>query len=989
MLAKQTILRGCLLLPFLTGIVTDSRAAEFDKFVKPLLTQKCMKCHGGGKKVNGEVNLKQITTVDQFLKKPGLINQMIDALDARDMPPEGEPELDEKTRAQLLVHLRTMLREATTGKTAKRAPIRRLNRFQYNNSVKDLFQLKLDVFKLPEKLMTRHENYLHPQSDKKPAATMPDKVNVASLALNPKSGLSKVNAFPKDLRASHGFDNQANQLTLSPLLLDAFLRLSVSIVGSPDFNEQNVGIWNDFFKEPAADTDNQAEVKRRLEPFMTMAFRSPVDGETLDRYVAYTAAKMGQGLSFTESMKKVASAVLSSPMFLYRSGSADGKQGQFELASNLSFFLWSSCPDRELLRLAESGELSKPEHLSKTIERMFADPKIERFLDTFPTQWMQLENVLAATPDPEKNKYFSLDKKNPAGLHMLLEPLLLFDAVFIEDRPIVELISPKFSYQSDFLTTWYTTDLTPPKTDAGKIIEENRRNDELRKGLQANIKTNQAQLDALINSVKAQLLEAHKKDADGQKPVDLKPYAAWEFNGDLTESVNSLDLNAHGKIEFKDGMVVLNGSYLLSKSLPIDLRAKSLEVWCKVHNLDQRGGGIVGIQGPGDFFDTIVIGERKPRHWISGSNGFSRTLDFPESTPETKTNELLHLAMVYTEDGTTTLYRDGKPYGKPFRKGAATFPKNQTSVIFGLRHLPPGGNKFLNVSVDKARLYNRALNADEVAASASGNNLYVSDKEVLAALTPEQKSKWETLGKAVAQSQASLKLISPPRDPGKAQQEAQKWFEEDIRNKMRSQTFERVAASDPRYGGVITNAAMLSMTSGPKRTHPIARGAWLIEVIFNDPPAPPPNDVPPLNEDAADKDLTIREKFAAHRENPTCASCHAKLDPLGFALENFDITGRWRDKYENGRDVNASGTLMRKYNFDGIVRFKAALVKENRRFAKAFTGHLLRFALSRELDPSDSLTIDTVVEKTGKEDFKLKSIIKEIILSKNFSGIPQ
>ena len=77
MLAKQTILRGCLLLPFLTGTVTDGRAAEFDKFVKPLLTQKCMKCHGGGKKVNGEVNLKQTTTADQFLKKPGLINQIV------------------------------------------------------------------------------------------------------------------------------------------------------------------------------------------------------------------------------------------------------------------------------------------------------------------------------------------------------------------------------------------------------------------------------------------------------------------------------------------------------------------------------------------------------------------------------------------------------------------------------------------------------------------------------------------------------------------------------------------------------------------------------------------------------------------------------------------------------------------------------------------------------------------------------------------------
>ena len=201
---------------------------------------------------------------------------------------------------------------------------------------------------------------------------------------------------------------------------------------------------------------------------------------------------------------------------------------------------------------------------------------------------------------------------------------------------------------------------------------------------------------------------------------------------------------------------------------------------------------------------------------------------------------------------------------------------------------------------------------------------------------------------------------------------------------MRSRNFERVAASDPRYGGVITNAAMLSMTSGPKRTHPIARGAWIIEVIFNDPPPPPPNDVPPLKEDDSDKNLTIREKFAVHRKNPNCAGCHSRIDPPGFALENFDITGRWRDKYENGRDVDASGTLMRRHEFDGVVRFKELLVKENRRFAKAFTGHLLRFALSRELSPADSLTIDTIVDNTEKENYMLESLIREVILSDSF-----
>jgi hypothetical protein len=229
-----------------------------------------------------------------------------------------------------------------------------------------------------------------------------------------------------------------------------------------------------------------------------------------------------------------------------------------------------------------------------------------------------------------------------------------------------------------------------------------------------------------------------------------------------------------------------------------------------------------------------------------------------------------------------------------------------------------------------------------------------------------------------------LKEIPENQDTGKAEQEAQRRFEDGIREKLRSRVFQRVAATDPRYGGVITNAAMLSMTSGPTRTHPIARGAWIIEVIFNDPPPPPPNNVPPLNEESASGNLTIREKFAQHRENPDCAGCHSRLDPLGFALENFDIIGRWRDKYDNGREVDASGTLMKKHDFDGIVRFKEALVEEERRFSKAFTAHLLRFALARELGPADSLTIEAIVDRTENEEFRMKSLLREVILSDRF-----
>ena len=567
---------------------------------------------------------------------------------------------------------------------------------------------------------------------------------------------------------------------------------------------------------------------------------------------------------------------------------------------------------------------------------------------------------------------------------MLCEPLLLFDAVFVENRPIIELIKPSFSYQSDFLKVWYTSDLKAPKMDVSMLVEENHQIDERKHGLEALIKTTEADLDKLVEPVRQRLLEERKKNAGDHKPVDLKPYAAWEFNGDLKSSVGNFPLKANGKVTFKDGMAVMNRSFLQSSNLPIELKSKSIEVWCQLPNVNQRGGGVMGIQGPGDFFDTIVLGERKNQHWISGSNGHSRTLDFPDSTQETAVNQLLHLVITYQADGTTTMYRNGKPYGKPYRRGSATFPKDRTSVIFGLRHLPPGGNKYLSVTIDKARLYTRAITAEEVAASASGQNLFVSETDALQTMTDPQKKEMAKMKDALRQANEALKKLPKKKEIGKIQQASRQRFDNEMRKKLRSPNFRRVPTEDPRYGGVITSAAMLSMNNGTKRTHPISRGAWIIEVIFNDPPPPPPNDVPPLNEDDGPKNLTIREKFAKHRENPDCAGCHSRLDPLGFALENFDITGRWRDKYDNGRVVDASGTLLRKHEFNDIVKFKDSLVKEDKRFAKAFTAHLLRYALARELLPQDTLTVESIVNDAKKEGYRLKSLIHKVILSEAF-----
>ena len=953
MFAKRFIQRGGLLL-LLGSIHTVPEADEFDQFLKPFFTKNCVKCHGG-EKVKGKVNLKEIANDKQFLANPELIKELIEVIDAADMPPEDEPRLTEAQRANLLASLKTELRAATANAKGGHIPIRRLNRFQYNNTVRDLFQLNRDVFPLPEKLMTRQTIYLN-------APKMPDRVNVRSLTLNPADGLREVKAFPKDLRASHGFDNQANQLTLSPLLLDAFLRLSVSIVESPDFNENTVGVWNTFFKPPAEGIDLSADTRKRIAAFLKRAFRGPVEAATVDRYTAYALAKMKQELTFTESMKKVASGVLSSPMFLYRYPATDAKA--YTLASNLSFFLWASTPDSDLLRLAGNGDLVEPEVLDKTIDRMLADPKIERFLDTFPAQWMQLENILAATPDPKKHRLFMLDKNHPASLQMLCEPLLLFDAVFVEDRPIAEFIKPTFSYQSDFLKDWYTTDLKAPKVDEKKIIEENKPLEAKRKAAREVIKLAQYDLDVFVESIpsiiekKADQIDftegqAQWEAAQQKALAESAALSPWHHIGPF--GAGNFD-EAHAKAFIDETNVNLGKTYGKLK-------------W--------------------EFAKNFVDGKV---HALNGGNSAT----YLYRTIQSGTARELELSI--GTDDSFKLWLNGKLItDKKITRGVApdqdkvrvSLVKGQNKLLFKIANGGGGYGFYFKtqsvpfpVPVVAAIQTDTAERSDEQTAALA--EYYLSIAPELEPARKKAASKREILAKVLNQEKDKLNKLPKPRDPRKVQEEMNRRYDDEIRGRLRDETFRRVAAKDPRYGGVITSAAMLSMTSGPRRTHPIARGAWVIEVIFNDPPPPPPNDVPPLNEDASDENLTIREKFAEHRENPDCAGCHSRLDPLGFALENFDITGRWRDKYENGRTVDVSGTLLRKYEFKDIVRFKESIAKEDRRFAKAFTAHLMRFALSRELTPGDTLTIDRIINKTAKKNFKLRSLLKEVIRSKSF-----
>ncbi|MFP6684213.1 MAG: DUF1592 domain-containing protein, partial [Polyangiaceae bacterium] len=710
-----------------------------------------------------------------------------------------------------------------------------MNRFEYGNAVRDLFQLRCWVYSINDRIIRNHNDYFRPESGE-----MPQVVRVGNRIMGLQQMLENrllgVMAFPKDPPAENGFNNRGDHLSMSPTLMSSFLELSQSVVNAENF-DKNCGVWNDLFGDPsnpkpamrvvsitadssvmarsngltlsawirpsktldawqtivrredgwrrqllaigrtgktwglwvgagiagryeefgapvepkvlhdgkwhhvagtfdgkqlslyldgkligskALEGKLHAESKKqmlvgsygagepfygdlndvrlyrsglskfqikslaagdrlvapeemvgvwkqdagaitkpqpldlkvahmRIQRFLRKAFRASVDEQTLSLYTRYFDKRYNKSGDFTQSMKEVVSAALASPRFIFvhnETNKSVPNQRSFNLATRLSFFLWSSIPDDQLLAVAEAGKLQDDEVLKAQADRMLNHRRVKNFCDSFVPQWLKINNLVSASPDFKTHReyYFGGDDKisYKRGMHMMLEPLLNFETVFVENRSILELVDSDFTYRSHLLSEWH----------------------------------------------------------------------------------------------------------------------------------------------------------------------------------------------------------EGR---------AATYQ--------------------INVN-------------------------------------------------------------------------------------LRDIEFTRTPLNDRRYGGVITTPAVMVMTSSPFRSLPITRGSWVASVIFNDPPEPPPDTVPNLKADDKTLEregLTVRQKLQRHSSDALCAGCHQKIDPLGFALENYDLLGRWRDNYRTGLKVDASGMLFGRHEFKDVVGFKDAVLTEKEVFAKAFVEHLLSYALGRALTLTDRI----------------------------------
>ncbi len=310
--------------------------------------------------------------------------------------------------------------------------------------------------------------------------------------------------------------------------------------------------------------------------------------------------------------------------------------------------------------------------------------------------------------------------------------------------------------------------LEDAKSDAEKMRVEMQ-------GLQQRKRQLENGISGIEGPIRKRLLTELQKEANGaDQPPDASPAPlhSWDFSRPLSAISKDLKLTLVGGAKYQDGVLLVGGGgYAITEPLRTNLREKTLEAWVQLSNREQRGGGVMTIQTRnGVTFDSIVFGEQQPGHWLAGSNNFQRTSSFRGAAESQAHKQYVHIAIVYQPDGKIIGYRNGQPYGSPYRSaGLQEFKAGDTVISFGIRHLPSGGNRSLAGKIQKANLYDRALTADEILATSHSTVLFIAPQQIKDALSPEQSAsiaKWKA--ELEKTEQRITGLANPPRSDDQA-----------------------------------------------------------------------------------------------------------------------------------------------------------------------------------------------------------------------------
>lgn len=276
-----------------------------------------------------------------------------------------------------------------------------------------------------------------------------------------------------------------------------------------------------------------------------------------------------------------------------------------------------------------------------------------------------------------------------------------------------------------------------------------------------------ATLNELIEPIRERLLAELDETRNTDQQSLPAPFARWDFESDLRDAIGEAHGMGHnGAAIIKGELVVASGKHVITSPLKKTIRAKTLEAWVRLDNLEQRGGGVITIQTPdGRVFDSIVFGEKDPREWLAGSNNFARTESFQGPVENEATGVPIHFAIAYHEDGRIVGYRNGVQYGESYQSnGPVEFRSGEAVLSFGVRHLPATGNRMLAGQILAAQIYDRALSAEEIALSSGSAEYFVSERNILDAMDEDTRSQVGALKASLQQIETQIEALGPLPD---------------------------------------------------------------------------------------------------------------------------------------------------------------------------------------------------------------------------------
>ena len=434
LLKVQGLLLFCVLL---TASVSagPGDSVSYERDIRPLLAKRCFECHNTGNPKGG-VNLDNYKEQGRVIKDGQLWLKVLDQIKTREMPPKSEPPLSDPDYHALYDGINSILQGSLQQKSPGRVVIRRLGHSEYQYTIEDLLSIQFDA-----------KNY-----------------------------------FPSDGSGGGGFDNQGRALFFTPLKLERYYDAATEIVDSVYSNKElwskvvpvkyRQNWWQRFrnwvksvlFDDYEEINPPHLAAQKVIYPFATRAFRrflkEPEKAKLTSLFLTVYDQNdtLETSRRFDEAIVQTFKAILVSPNFLYRVEEEPEREGSypvsnFELATRLSYFLWSSMPDQELFNLAYLGKLQDTVVLEAQVKRMLADPKAKRFAENFSTQWLGITKLMEDQPLLDPEKYPGFDMKIREALYR--ETIEYFYYVLTESRNLLDLVNSNYTFLTEDLARYY------------------------------------------------------------------------------------------------------------------------------------------------------------------------------------------------------------------------------------------------------------------------------------------------------------------------------------------------------------------------------------------------------------------------------------------------------------------------------------------------------------------------------------------------------